>query len=54
MLVPNRNYCVFEDWVMPIFNQMHKEQKEDGVNWTPSKVGEEEAGVRGYRGVLVL
>ena len=28
LLVPNDNYCKFEDWVMPIFDQMLKEQKE--------------------------
>lgn len=39
MLVPNSNYCKFEDWIMPILNQMLKEQQEQGTNWTPSKVG---------------
>lgn len=38
LLVPNRNYCDFEDWVVPILDQMLKEQQEDGVVWTPSKV----------------
>ena len=38
MLVPNSNYCKFEDWIMPIFDAMLKEQNEQGVNWTPSKV----------------
>lgn len=38
LLVPNDNYCKFEDWIMPIFNQMLKEQKEEGVTWTPSKM----------------
>ena len=38
MLVPNDNYCKFEDWIMPVLNQMLKEQKELGTNWTPSKV----------------
>lgn len=39
MLVPNDNYCKFEDWIMPVLNQMLKEQQELGTNWTPSKVG---------------
>lgn len=39
MLVPNSNYCKFEDWIMPILNQMLTEQQEQGINWTPSKVG---------------
>ncbi|KAI9003111.1 DHS-like NAD/FAD-binding domain-containing protein [Gaertneriomyces semiglobifer] len=38
LLVPNDNYCKFEDWVMPVLDQMLKEQKEDGVVWTPSKI----------------
>lgn len=38
LLVPNDNYCKFEDWLMPILDQMLKEQKEDNILWTPSKV----------------
>uniref|UniRef100_A0A6S8GGE3 deoxyhypusine synthase n=1 Tax=Dunaliella tertiolecta TaxID=3047 RepID=A0A6S8GGE3_DUNTE len=38
MLVPNDNYCKFEDWIMPVLNQMLKEQQELGTNWTPSKM----------------
>lgn len=38
LIVPNDNYCKFEDWIMPIFDQMLKEQKEDGTAWTPSRV----------------
>eukprot|EP00033_Pygsuia_biforma_P002207 GCRY01002445.1.p1 GENE.GCRY01002445.1~~GCRY01002445.1.p1 ORF type:complete len:370 (-),score=63.00 GCRY01002445.1:27-1136(-) len=38
LIVPNDNYCKFEDWIMPIFDQMVKEQNENGVRWTPSKV----------------
>lgn len=26
LLVPNDNYCKFEDWVLPILDQMLKEQ----------------------------
>ncbi|CAI0418489.1 unnamed protein product [Linum tenue] len=29
LLVPNDNYCKFEDWVIPIFDQMLKEQTEN-------------------------
>jgi len=29
LLVPNDNYCKFEDWIMPILDQMLKEQKEE-------------------------
>lgn len=38
LLVPNENYCKFEDWIIPIFDQMLKEQVEENVAWTPSKV----------------
>jgi len=37
LLVPNDNYCKFEDWIMPILDQMLKEQKEENVIWSPSK-----------------
>ncbi|XP_066270169.1 deoxyhypusine synthase-like isoform X2 [Branchiostoma lanceolatum] len=38
LLVPNDNYCLFEDWIMPILDQMLAEQKEQGTLWTPSKM----------------
>lgn len=38
MLVPNKNYCLFEDWLMPILDKMLEEQKEQGTVWTPSKM----------------
>ncbi|XP_015889177.2 deoxyhypusine synthase isoform X1 [Ziziphus jujuba] len=38
LLVPNDNYCKFEDWIIPIFDQMLKEQIEHNVLWTPSKL----------------
>lgn len=38
LLVPNGNYCKFEDWLNPILDQMLKEQVEQGVRWTPSKM----------------
>ena len=28
LLVPNDNYCKFEDWVMPILDKMLVEQRE--------------------------
>lgn len=28
LLIPNSNYCKFEDWLMPILDQVLKEQKE--------------------------
>ncbi|XP_053573808.1 deoxyhypusine synthase isoform X2 [Bombina bombina] len=38
LLVPNNNYCLFEDWIIPILNQMVEEQDTEGINWTPSKM----------------
>mmetsp|Transcript_3988 Transcript_3988/g.10273 ORF Transcript_3988/g.10273 Transcript_3988/m.10273 type:complete len:365 (+) Transcript_3988:117-1211(+) len=38
LLVPNDNYCHFEDWIVPILDAMLVEQLSQGVNWTPSKV----------------
>jgi len=46
LVVPNRNYCAFEDWVVPILDKMLEEQDAEGkkfdeeerVHWTPSKV----------------
>ncbi len=38
LLIPNDNYCKFEDWIMPIFDQMVDEHLKDGINWTPSKI----------------
>nr|CAG28988.1 deoxyhypusine synthase [Cynoglossum officinale] len=38
LLVPNDNYCKFEDWIMNIFDQMMEEQNTKKILWTPSKV----------------
>lgn len=46
LLVPNSNYCAFEDWVVPILHQLVTEQSpgeghgEDrhGERWSPSKI----------------
>ena len=38
LLVPNDNYCLFEDWMMPILDQLLKEQQEEGTVWSPSKI----------------
>jgi len=37
LLVPNSNYCKFEDWITPIFHCMSDEQA-TGTLWTPSKM----------------
>jgi deoxyhypusine synthase len=38
LLPLDSNYVKFEEWIMPILDEMHKEQTENGVSWTPSKV----------------
>ena len=38
LVVPNDNYCKFEDWVTPILDTMLEEQKTEGVIWSPSSV----------------
>ncbi|OAQ72985.1 deoxyhypusine synthase [Pochonia chlamydosporia 170] len=43
LVVPNANYCAFEDWVVPILDKMLEEQEaskgtDEEINWTPSKV----------------
>ncbi|KAI5736067.1 hypothetical protein M8J77_026214 [Diaphorina citri] len=38
LLVPNDNYCAFENWLMPILDTMLREQKETGTVWTPSRI----------------
>ncbi|KAF8195927.1 Deoxyhypusine synthase [Mycena galopus ATCC 62051] len=36
LIVPNDNYCKFEDWLTPILDAMLAEQIESGQVWTPS------------------
>ncbi|KAG9198374.1 Deoxyhypusine synthase [Epicoccum nigrum] len=43
LVVPNSNYCAFEDWVVPILDTMLEEQEaskktEEPMHWTPSKM----------------
>jgi deoxyhypusine synthase len=43
LVVPNNNYCAFEDWVVPILDKMLEEQEaskktDEPMHWTPSKV----------------
>eukprot|EP00518_Triparma_eleuthera_P005414 CAMPEP_0182465428 /NCGR_PEP_ID=MMETSP1319-20130603/9721_1 /TAXON_ID=172717 /ORGANISM="Bolidomonas pacifica, Strain RCC208" /LENGTH=385 /DNA_ID=CAMNT_0024665175 /DNA_START=142 /DNA_END=1296 /DNA_ORIENTATION=+ len=36
LLIPNNNYCQFEDWFAPLLSKMHDEQESTGKFWTPS------------------
>ncbi|KAI5291202.1 Deoxyhypusine synthase [Ascosphaera acerosa] len=43
LIVPNSNYCAFEDWLVPILDTMLEEQEasrdsDAPVHWTPSKI----------------
>uniref|UniRef100_A0A915BY67 deoxyhypusine synthase n=1 Tax=Parascaris univalens TaxID=6257 RepID=A0A915BY67_PARUN len=38
VLIPNNNYCLFEDWIMPILDKCEGEQNAGLVQWTPSKL----------------
>jgi len=38
LIVPNDNYCKFEDWLLPILDKALEEQNTLGTNWTPSKL----------------
>lgn len=43
LIVPNSNYCAFEDWLMPILDQMLSEQEgsratENPLVWSPSRI----------------
>lgn len=36
LLMPNENYCAFEDWLNPILDRMAAEQQATGKPWSPS------------------
>lgn len=38
LLVPNENYCKFENWIIPLLDEMVDEQTNQNILWTPSKV----------------
>jgi hypothetical protein len=38
LLVPNRNYCLFEDWLTPLLDEMLEEQKASGTFFSPQKM----------------
>lgn len=38
MLVPNENYCAFEDWLLPIFSEMYENQEKNKTIYTPSSI----------------
>ena len=38
LIVPNKNYTLFEDFLQPLLDSMLEEQKTKGTIWTPSKM----------------
>lgn len=38
LLVPNDNYCLFEEWVTPLLDEMISEQMKEGTVWSPSRI----------------
>ena len=36
LLVPNSNYCKFQDWLLPLLDQMREEQEKYKTVWSPS------------------
>lgn len=38
IIIPNDNYCKFEEWLIPILDQCELEQKNNKFSWTPSKL----------------
>lgn len=42
LLVPNKNYCEFEDWVTPLIEQMHKEQDIKWAEWAKEMCNRDE------------
>ncbi|KAL0271728.1 UNVERIFIED_CONTAM: hypothetical protein PYX00_008723 [Menopon gallinae] len=38
LLVPNKNYCLFEDWLTPLLDEMVRQQNEDKIIWSPSQM----------------
>lgn len=38
LLIPNKNYCDFEDWITPLICKMHDEQDEAWLDWSQQMV----------------
>ena len=43
LLVPNKNYCEFEDWVSPLIEKMHQEQDEKWAEWAMAVMKQKES-----------
>lgn len=38
LLVPNDNYCLLQEWLEPVLDELLEEQKERPSAWTPSQI----------------
>lgn len=38
LIIPNQNYCLFEDFLNPILDTISNEQVNEGTRWTPCKL----------------
>lgn len=38
LIIPNESYTLLESWFLPLVKQCHKEQREKGTIFTPSKI----------------
>lgn len=38
LLIPNDNYCKFEDWINPILDEALRRQREEGIIYSPSSL----------------
>lgn len=38
LIIPNDNYCKFDDWLMPLLDEMLDEQKTKKTIWCPSSI----------------
>lgn len=38
LIMPNENYCTFEEWLNPILDEMHERQEKEGIRWSPSSM----------------
>lgn len=38
LIMPNENYCTFEEWLNPILDEMHERQERDNIRWSPASM----------------
>ncbi|KAF0992475.1 hypothetical protein HZS_1824 [Henneguya salminicola] len=38
LIIPSKNYTLFEDWIQPILTEMLQRQNKNCIKWTPSEI----------------